>query len=218
MYKTGKQFIENNIDVKSRIKLFPIIKAGIEAYKDIISSDRKLFDSKYSKDIRGHLKNFVIYRQFDEDMLSKSFPFKCEALEVNNFGYTVPKLEKDKGIILISRQSIEGSLPSKSKYKLKYSENNNFERKQLRFNLDKLPEIAPDEKYLAFLTYGMKDGDLEFLHLMVPDKDMNECIYDLDIQHEYNLYCNNINRKDVEYVESTVATIKTEWLEKRKSK
>lgn len=218
VYKTGKEFIDTDIKIGTRLKLFPIMKAGIESYKDIISSDRKLFNSSYSKDIRGHLKNFVIYRQFDQDMLSKNFPFKCEPLSVNSFGYTVPKLENGKGIVLIARVKKEGSLPTKSKYKLKYAQNNNFKAKQLKFDIDKDLKAVSDGKYLSFLTYGVKNNELDFLHLIVPDKDMNECVYDLNIKHEYDMYCNNLKDQGSQYIESTVAKIKTEWLQRAKSK
>lgn len=211
MYKTAKEFIENEIPVKVRINLCPIFQAGIKAYNDIISSDYDLFKSDYGSNIYGQLKTFVIYRQFEKDMLSEKFPFDCDAQKVNGFKYKVPKLVRGNGMFLVCRAQKAGVLPKESKYKKEYCRKNMFECRQLKIDLDskKMPIIS-SEKYLAFITYGIKNNELEFVNLVVPDKDMKECLYYIDLKHEFDMYLRNINN-DQQQEETRIASLKKEW-------
>lgn len=217
MYETAKTFIESELPIKDRIKLFPIFSAGIKAYNDIISSDYDFFKSKYSANIYGDLKTFVIYRQFDSDMLSDKFPFKCTAKVVNSFKYTVPELSKGKGVFLIGRTKKAEILPKSSQYKLKYCKNNTFQGMQLKIDIDDNKELSVGEgQYLAFITYGIKNSDLNFINIVVPDNKMEECLYCVDLKNEFEMYSNNVE-EDREQEEQIIATLKDKWVKSHRS-
>lgn len=217
MYKTAKAFIESELPIKDRIKLFPIFSAGIKAYNDIISSDYDFFKSEYSTNIYGVLKTFVIYRQFDSDMLSEKFPFKCEPMVVNSFKYTVPELIKGEGIFLIARAKNARVLPKPSQYKLKYCKNNAFRSMQLKMDIDDNKDLTVgQEKYLAFITYGIKNSQLDFINIVVPDSKMEECLYQVDLKHEFEMYSNNIE-EDKDEEEQIIATLKEKWVKSHRS-
>jgi hypothetical protein len=75
--------------------------------------------------------------------------------------------------------------------------------------------IVTEEKFLGFITYGIKDKKLNFVNLVVPDKEMGECLYTVDLKYEFDMYLRN-NKIDSEEQESIVATLKEEWLKKTK--
>lgn len=208
-YDNAEQLIKKELPIKVRSQFYPFFESGFRVYNEIVSSNRTFFDSTFIPNIKGRLLTFLIFRQFEPDMISNNFPFKTEAKIVNNFKYKSLNLIKDNVIINVCKAPDKDSLPNKAKYKLKNCRMNRFKNKILLFDIDSNNRLTiKKEPYYVFLTYGYDKNNISFVNLMVPNSKMTTCLKNIDLKSELKLHTfKGADKKDTE---KRLATLKEE--------
>lgn len=203
-YNDAKEMIKSEVPLRLRASLVPILKAGLEVYQELKIERPDLFVSKFTPNIQGWLKSYLIFRQFELDMTGKDYNYIYKAVKVNNFNYQALFLTNGNVNINLAKVARKDSLPEPRKYRFKAARNNDFESTQLKLDIDNSGKIIEtyDYPYLAFLTYGGKNT-LDFVELIVPTSDLKDVCHACDLLSEYNFINTN---KDQE--ESRVRTTK----------
>lgn len=198
----------NIVSKEVRGSLYEILYVGITAYDRIVQEDEKLRKSSFFSNIKSRLLTFSIYRQFEKDMLGKSFPLKVEIKKVNNFGYNSLTLSNKRAKISLATTHNSISLPSKSKYRVKECANNYRFATQLKFNLDQDSYNEEPAQVYIIIGFNIKEGLLNHLNLMIPDENMNSIINNFDLLDEYNQWITGT--KDEPYIEKQIVAVKKE--------
>ncbi len=198
----------NMISTETRGKIYQMLYVGITAYNMLMKENPDLKKSKFFINIKSRLLTFLIYRQFDEDMLSEAFPLKVDIDKVNKFGYNSLMLSNNKVKISLAKTKNKLSLPNKSKYRLKHCRDNYSIETQFKFNFESDdPKIIPAQKYVI-LGFKVRHGELEYLNYMIPDSSMEQAILNLSLTDEYYRFI--LDTKEEPETEERIATIKTQ--------
>ena len=210
--KNPKVLVKNEVPRSIRAQLFPLFETGAKAYYEIINTNKEFINSVFLNNIKGNLFNYLIFRQFEPDMINNNFPFKFEAKTVNNFKYRSLNLVRPNSIINIGKAFDKDSLPNRSLYRRKLCKHNNFREKNLLFAINNDNKLClKSSPYYMFLTYGYnyKKFELEFVNLVIPDKKMKDFIYKIDIKSEYALHRTlKISREEKRETEKKIAFLK----------
>lgn len=198
----------NMIDTKTRAKIYQMMYIGITAYNRFIKENVELQKSKFLINIKSRLLTFLIYRQFDEDMISKSFPLEVNIQKVNKFGYNALMLCNDKVKISLAKTQNKFSLPNKSNYRLMQCKDNLGIETQLKFNLDNdSKELIPAPIYVI-IGFKIINNQLEYLNFIVPDTTMKNSIVNINLLAEYKKVI--LDSKEEPEIEEQITTIKKE--------
>lgn len=194
-YNNVKELVKNEVPLKFRASLVPIIEAGFEVYSELNTQRPDLFASNFITNVQGRLINYFIFRQFELDIVNDKYNYECRPLKVNNFNYNTLLLTNGNVNINLAKVICKGDLPNAAKYRLELARNNDFETTQLKMNVDGKGNniIGDDVSYLILLTYGGKYS-LDFAELIVPSNDLKDVCYTLDLISEYNIA--HINREE----------------------
>lgn len=196
----------NMIDETTRASIYQMIYIGVTAYNRFISENAELQKSKFLSNIKSRLLTFLIYRQFDEDMISKSFPLEVKIQKVNMFGYNSLMLCNKKVKVSLAKTKNKFSLPNKSKYRLEHCKDNLGIETQLKFNLDNESEKLIPAQIYVIIGFKIINDQLEYLNLIVPDASMETSIVNINLIDEYRKVINN--SKEEPEIEEQIATIK----------
>ncbi len=191
LYKDADELLKRELPPRITSQIYPLFVAGNVAYNQITNNQKykNIFHSELFPNARAHLMNFLICRQFEQDMLKTSFPFDARILKVNNFGRKNIELFKENIVIHIAKAKDEDSLPSRSGYRESYSYLNRFLEKQLMFSCDDIKNISVDsEPYYIFLTYGGKDNTIDFVNLIVPNAGMTNILKKVNLKESLSLF------------------------------
>lgn len=204
----------NIVPLKVRNNLYQIIYNGISLYNEFAKENRKLINSIFYRNVKTRLQTFFIFRQFDSDMLSDSFPLKVCISNVNKYGYNALTLVNDKVKLSLAKTTGKISLPNKSKYRLEDCKNNSLVQNQLRFNIDDDNSIHSRDSVIEssvyiIIGYKLQNGELQYLNLMVPDNKMERTISNINLIDEYNKFVLSPPIEN-EYTEEQIASIKQE--------
>ena len=127
----------------------------------------------------------------------------------NVFNYKVAELRNKNMVIHIAKTSRGKNLPTKSVYKLKYAQNNNFKQQQLKLDLAEKTNRTTVEPYYGIITYNVgKNLDIESINLVIPATDMETYIEKIDIKSEVERLKTVENDKQNE---KTLVTLKNEF-------
>ncbi|QNB45830.1 hypothetical protein BR63_05585 [Thermanaerosceptrum fracticalcis] len=191
-YNNADELIKKELPRSIRAQLYPFFLSGARAFHEVIQSNSTLFTSTFLTNIKGWLFNYLIFRQFEEDMLSENFPFKVQAVKVNNFNYKSLNLVRQNVIINIGKAKDKDALPNRSWYRVKQCRKNKFKAKQLFYDTNtKNNLIVKPEPYYLFLTYGTRNNDIEFVNLLVPNENMTGYLKKIELGSEFSLIKNN---------------------------
>ena len=207
MYKDANELMDNEMPRSIRIQLFPFFLSGIEAYRQIVEGNSGFFNSVFAANIRGPLLNYLIFRQFETDMTTKNFPFKTESRNVNNFYYKSLSLLKGDVIVNVGKAYSTDGLPNRAIYRKKYCRLNLFREKNQLFDISEHNDLViRKEPYCMFLTYGIRNGAIDFVNLIVPNTKMTGYLAKKDLKAE----CLYVAPKQVysEDVEKRVSALK----------
>ena len=102
--------IQSIISEEERNNIYKVLFIGVSAYSRILEENKDLISSKAFIEIKTRLLNFVIKRQFDEDMISYDFPYKVEFKDVNHFGNKALMLKNNIVKIHINKTTKQGYL------------------------------------------------------------------------------------------------------------
>jgi hypothetical protein len=184
-FSSAGELIESEMPRSTRIKIYPFFESGLQAYRDILKTNELFFNSAFATNIKGHLLNYMIFRQFEPDMISQQFLLKAEARRVNNFYYNSLNLLKDGLIINVGKTYGRDKLPNRSRYRKKYCRLNKFREKHLFFDINSENELVQkNEPYFMLLTYGLDRGEIEYVNLMVPNDLMTGYHKSIDLKAE----------------------------------
>ena len=212
-YTNAKELLDSEMPRSERRIFYPIFVSGIQAYKDVIDSNKKFFKSYFAANIKGPLLNYMIFRQFEPDFTSAHFPFKLEARRVNNFQYKALNLVK-KGLIINTGKAYDTELlPNRSEYRKKYCQLNRFNEKHLFYDIEENNDlVVRQEAYFMLLTYGFKKGEIEFVNLFVPNESMTGYLEKIDLKAECLYYEPELLHSDE--MEKRMTALKTDVLHK----
>lgn len=209
-YESANDLLQSELPIGAQAQLYPIFESGARAYRELLSENLCLFNSVFFNNLRGQLFSYLIFRQFNPDMISQNFFFQVEAKKVNNFNYRALNLVGENLIVNVCRTIDSNSLPTKSKYRKTKCKLNKFNEKGLCLRCINDQLTVKNEPYYAFLTYGHKRGVLEFANIIIPNYSMTEILAKIDLKSELHLYKSQIHNS---YEEEKVTTLKKETLE-----
>lgn len=212
-YDNAKELIRYETPKAIRGQLYPFFENGFRSYQELINDNKAFFDSDFISNIKGRLLSFLVFRQFEKEMLGKKFPFIPEAKTVNNFNYKSLNLLRNNIIINVCRAPDSNSLPNRSKYRLKHCKLNKFNEKNLFYFVDKKNEMNfKKEPYYMFLTYGYDKKDISFVNLLVPDAKMTSILEKIELQSEMFVYkTDEVKKRETEKI---LTSLKAEALQK----
>lgn len=211
MYRDGQDLITKGVNLENLLQIHNIINIGEAVYQDILNMQSSILNSRYCSTDLPRLRRAIIYTQFEKEFLTQDFPFKCKALKVNNFGLRIPELSDENIIYHIARTKEKGILPEPSNYRIKKATLNNFVGKQ--YILDGVFEPKQiEEKYYALITYG-GDEKIDFINLVIPDKNFQEVVGIKDLTNMNKLF-ENTNIQTNEAMTQRRMKLKEEVLKK----
>lgn len=214
IYKNANELIEEEVPRAIRAKIYPYFQSGLQAYKEILNEEKELFSSAFFSNLKGWLLNFMMFRQFELDMISNTFPFIASPIKVNSFNYQGLNLLHNNIIINVGRSINKDNLPNRSTYRRNYSKKNRFPDQDLFYGISRSYNsfFELNEPYFAVITYGVKQGDLEFINLMVPNWNMTESLATIDLMKEFSLFESTNN--EIVTLEKNQTSIKDEFKKK----
>lgn len=160
MYNSAKELIENEIDYELKKQIYYSISNGVEIFKELKIGNIEIFDNELSSNILSRIMTFCIDRQFSPDIYVNKNGFESNIKTVNVFNYKVAELRNNNMVIHIAKTTKGRNLLSKSVYKLKYAQNNNFKQQQLKLDLVGNTNKVTIEPYYGIITYNV-DQNLE---------------------------------------------------------
>lgn len=211
----SKVTVESIIDKRERLKLYNIIYIGVSAYKRLLEDNKELVNSASFKEIKTRLLNFVIKRQFEEDVLAMDFPYKVDFEGVNSFGNIALFLKDNKSKIQVKKTSKINKLYNSNKpsaYMLREAKVNSTYSREIKFFIDSDDEIGikEDSRVFVILGYGVKEKELEHIEFTIPNANLQGFIDTFNAMDEYrNLTSEVIND---EMTEKKIVALKEEAL------
>lgn len=209
MYNNVKELIQGEVDYELKRQIYYSISNGIEIFKGLKIDNIEIFDNELSSNILSRIMTFCIDRQFSPDIYINKNGFESNIKKVNVFNYKVAELRNRNMVIHIAKTSRGKNLPTKSVYKLKYAQNNNFKQQQLKLDLAEKTNRTTVEPYYGIITYNVgKNLDIESINLVIPATDMETYIEKVDIKSEVERLKTAENDKQNE---KTLVTLKNEF-------
>ena len=209
MYNNAKELIQGEVDYELKRQIYYSISNGVEIFKGLKIDNIEIFDNELSSNILSRIMTFCIDRQFSPDIYINKNGFESNIKKVNVFNYKVAELRNKNMVIHIAKTSRGKNLPTKSVYKLKYAQNNNFKQQQLKLDLAEKTNRTTVEPYYGIITYNVgKNLDIESINLVIPATDMETYIEKIDIKSEVERLKTVENDKQNE---KTLVTLKNEF-------
>lgn len=201
MYKSSKEFIKNELS-KERIKpLYRIFEDANIIYKEVLQSE--FFNSKFISNINGRLISYAVYRQFDSLYLPRNFPFQVNTVKMP-FGQKRVELKKDNILLTIGKSNSRNCLPSISKYKKDYSSSNWGLENQIRMDIINDGIKLSQTPYYAILTFDIKDGELDFVDILIPDHRYENILDKIELKPKFKVH----RTKDIKNDDDRILSIK----------
>ena len=209
MYNSAKELIENEIDYELKKQIYYSISNGVEIFKELKIGNIEIFDNELSSNILSRIMTFCIDRQFSPDIYVNKNGFESNIKTVNVFNYKVAELRNNNMVIHIAKTTKGRNLPSKSVYKLKYAQNNNFKQQQLKLDLVGNTNKVTIEPYYGIITYNVNQNlEIKAINLIIPASDMETYIEKIDIKSEVERL--KTVQNDIQN-EKTLITLKNEF-------
>ncbi len=209
MYNSAKELIENEIDYELKKQIYYSISNGVEIFKELKIGNIEIFDNELSSNILSRIMTFCIDRQFSPDIYVNKNGFESNIKTVNVFNYKVAELRNNNMVIHIAKTTKGRNLPSKSVYKLKYAQNNNFKQQQLKLDLAGNTNKVTIEPYYGIVTYNVDQNlEIKAINLIIPASDMETYIEKIDIKSEVERF--KTVQNDIQN-EKTLITLKNEF-------
>ena len=212
-YSTADELLDLEVPKEVRSVLYPMFLRGTKAFEELINEEAFMFNSTFLNNCKGQLRTFLIFRQFDADLLSSNFPFSVVPKEVNHCRYTTLNLQRGNVLINVAKEAKQTRLPSRSKFRLDACKTNNFRQNTLFF--DENGQVQ-EEPYYLLLTYGYRYGSLNFVDLVVPDVNMRDVLAVRSLKSEYVMQPKSLEEKELE--EELLVKLKYDAIEQLKVK
>lgn len=211
-YSTADELLDLEVPKEVRSVLYPMILRGTKAFEELINEEAFMFNSTFLNNCKGQLRTFLIFRQFDADLLSPKFPFTVVPEEVNHCRYTSLNLRRGNVMINVAKEARQTHLPSRSKFRLELCKTNNFRQNTLFFDEN---GRVQEEPYYLLLTYGYRYGGLDFVDLVVPDINMRDILAVRSLKSEYVMQPKSLEEREVE--EELLVKLKYDAIEQLKA-
>lgn len=209
MYDNAKELIQGEVDYELKRQIYYSISNGVEIFRSLKIDNIEIFDNELSSNILSRIMTFCIDRQFSPDIYINKNGFESNIKKVNVFNYKVAELRNKNMVIHIAKTNRGNSLPTKSGYKLRYAQNNNFKQQQLKLDLAEETNKTTVEPYYGIITYNVgRNLDIESINLVIPETDMETYIEKIDIKSEVERLKTVQNDKQNE---KTLVTLKNEF-------
>lgn len=209
MYNNARELIQGEIDYELKKQIYYSISNGVEIFKSLKIGNIEIFDNELSSNILSRIMTFCIDRQFSPDIYINKNGFESNIKKVNVFNYKVAELRNNNMVMHIAKASKGKYLPTKSAYKLKYAQNNNFKQQQLKLDLMEKTNRIIVGSYYGIVTYNI-DRNLEIreINLIIPASNMETYLEKIDIKSEVERLKTVQNDKQNE---KTLVTLKNEF-------
>lgn len=205
--------IKQLINRDERNSIYNVMYIGISAYKRLLSENSELVKSKSFSEIRTRLLNFIIKRQFEEDILGISFPFKVELRKTNTFNNQALFLKNSNYNLQVNKTKNADKCFNSikpAKYMLKEARVNSIYSKEIKFFFDGIDDadIREDEKVYIVLGYGVSGDNLTHLSFIIPNEKFDIIIDKFNAINEYNELLMDLENDDD--IEDKIMKIKQE--------
>lgn len=167
LFKTLDESIDKELNKQALQPIYVVVNDAIKTYKQLMQDENYIFSGEYFEEIKGRLLSYTIKRAFDPTLISGNFPFEVNCRKMN-FNQRRPELTKNNILLTISQTKDLNELPSKSKYKMKYSKGNSLIARQLIFKEAQEAKIE-DIPYYGIIRYMYSDNELKDLDIIIPD-------------------------------------------------
>lgn len=209
MYKNAEELIQKEIDFELKRQIYYSISNGVEIFKSLKIGNIEIFDNELSSNILSRVMTFCIDRQFSPDIYVNKNGFESNVKKVNVFNYKVAELRNKNMIIHIAKTNRGKVLPTKSAYKLRYAQNNDFDQKQLKLDLNGTSSKTIEGPYYGIITYNVgRNLEIEAINLVIPESNMEMYLEKIDIKNEVEGLKTVYND---EQNEKTLVTLKNEF-------
>lgn len=207
------EIIDQELPLYVRSQIYPLIQNAYTLKNDFMK-DPIFSESRLIGNIEQRLLSFLVERQFEDDMVSNSFPLERIVTKRNNYNFSGIELLSNNAIITIANTKSYSALPQKSGYRKEYSEgNSNIFVQQKIFEDSKKRLYVKDKPYYIIITYGGKDN-VDFINLVLPESGMDGILYRRSIKEEIRLI--NIQQpsspNNAIYSEKKLTSLKKEFL------
>lgn len=211
----NKVTVESIIDKNERLTLYNIIYIGVSAYKRLLKDNKELVNSASFKEIKTRLLNFVVKRQFEDDVLSLDFPYKVDFEEVNSFGNIALFLKNNKSKIQIQKTSKINKIYNSNKpaaYMLREAKANSTYSREIKFFIDSDDEIGikEDNRVFVVLGYGVKGRELDHIEFTIPNANLQGFIDTFNAMDEYKKLTSEVINDEM--TEKKIVALKEEAL------
>lgn len=190
--------IELVVSKEDRINIYKSLYIGLSTYNRLRGSNIAIIDSKTYSEVKSRFMNFIMKRQFEEDMIPIDFPYKVDFKNVNNFGGIALFLEKGKNRIQIRKCNEKYKyIKSPARYMLEEAKENpnkfNSSCSQISF-FDGLEKKNKFSKLYLMFSYDISGNEFNVLELTLPSNDVINLIEEYDCLDEY--------KETVEFIEN----------------
>ncbi|WP_346941076.1 hypothetical protein [Clostridium sp.] len=211
----NKVTVESIIDKNERLMLYNIIYIGVSAYKRLLKDNKELVNSASFKEIQTRLLNFVVKRQFEDDVLSLDFPYKVDFEEVNSFGNIALFLKNNKSKIQIQKTSKINKIYNSNKpaaYMLREAKVNSTYSREIKFFIDSDDEIGikEDNRVFVVLGYGVKGREIDHIEFTIPNANLQGFIDTFNAMDEYKKLTSEVINDEM--TEKKIVALKEEAL------
>ncbi|WP_034438791.1 hypothetical protein [Clostridium ihumii] len=182
--------VESLIKKDDREKIYKVIYIGVSVYNRLLKDNPQLEDSEFFSEIRSRVLNFFVKRQFEEDILSKDFPFKIEIKKINGFGNKALFLQNDFARMKISKNKSNKLYNGNkiSKYMLDEAKINSKHEKQIKLVIldNRELEVQQEKRTFVILSYGINGKEFDHIDFIIPNSDMKSSIETFNALDEFN--------------------------------
>nr|DAO22763.1 MAG TPA: hypothetical protein [Caudoviricetes sp.] len=180
---TCKDALKSDFTPRVKSQLYKSITLGTKTYSIFLNDQRNFFSYPEYSSLRGDLLSYCIEKCIFERSFESDAVFRAIPKVVNNYKRSILHIETDHFVSTLAKTRGKTLLPCKSKYKLKYSQSNDEENKQLSFlEADMKVTEAP---YYAVITYGFdyKNNECTHTNLIIPSPRFDAVMY---LENLYN--------------------------------
>ncbi len=204
-----KNLFEKNFDFVFKAATYHNIKIAIQAFEQFIKKNETFFSFNKKETLYGHLRTYVIEKQFNDSAFNPKANYSVSMKQVNNYKYKALCIETKDFIVNLGRTSNENILLPASSYKKDFAKANTNLETQLTFDFNnEIPQIVPSKKY-AEIIYGYKYGNLTHLRIVLPSGNYKNIEHSIDLLEDIKIYDNYVPE---ELVEESIVSLKKSLL------
>lgn len=168
------------------------MKIALQVFEQFKKNNEDLFSFDKKATLFGHLRTYIIEKQFYDSAFNPAANYTVFIREVNPRKHKALCIETNDFIINLGRTNSKHELLPTSSYKKEYAKANACLESQLTFDFScNAPKIVKDKKY-AEIIYGYYNGKMTHLKIVLPSSDYQKIEYSIDLLESIKIYENYV--------------------------